>query len=97
MGLSDRKPPEKAVEDLYEEASASVAAETLLQAMGPQLERALSYRLKLLFDAKPELGELLDARAQIKAIWDMREGLRRDSRKGQKAVDIFNNLLVKSM
>jgi len=96
MGLGD-KPPPKSIEDLYETASASVAAQTLLEAMGPQLEKALHLRMMKLFDAPPELGALLDARAQIKAVWDMQQGLTRDAKKGQAAVEIFNQMLLKNI
>ena len=94
--MEARKPPEPSLEDLYENASASVAAETLLQAMGPQLDRALNYRLSALFQAKPELGELLDCRAQLKAVWDMKQGLTNQMKKGSGAVKIMNELLLKS-
>src|SRR5260370_18756354 len=90
------RPPKKEIEDLYDEASASVAAETFLQAVKPQWDRAFNLRLKLLFDAAPELGAVLDARAQLKAIYDLREGLEKDVKKGKAAVEVFNQLLVKS-
>ena len=89
-----KKPPERPIEDIYETASASVAAQTLLEAMGPQLDKALEFRLAQLFQAKPELGELLDARAQLKAVWEMKKGLVDQMKKGQAAVDIMNQLLV---
>lgn len=99
MGVPDAPnlQSKQAIEDLYETASASVAAQTLLDAMGPQLEKALSLNLQLLFDCKPELGELLDCRAKLKVVWDMKKGLQRDALKGQKAVEIFNDLLLKSI
>lgn len=90
------QPPKKNIEDLYEVAQASVAAETLLATMRPQLEKAFELKLNILFDAPPELGALLDARAQIKAIYDMRISLQRDAKKGKKAVEMFSNLLIKS-
>lgn len=96
MAANIKGPPPKAIEDLYEEASASVAAETLLSAMGPQLERAFNFRLTQLFTAPPELGAILDARAQLKAIWDMKKGLTDEMKKGRGAVDVFNKLLLKS-
>jgi hypothetical protein len=92
--MVSKRPPEPTIQDIYETASASVAAQTLLDAMKPQLSRAVEGRLKALFDAPPELGALLDARAQLKAIWDMKFGLERDAKKGAKAVEIMNNLLV---
>lgn len=90
------KPTKKDIEDLYAEASASVAAQTLLDAMTPQIERAFATRLRALFDAAPELGALLDARAQLKAIWDFKVGLSNDAKRGKAAVDVFNELLAKS-
>jgi hypothetical protein len=95
--MAKQGPPEPTIEDLYETASASVAAQTLLDAMRPQLERAFDGNMQLLFNAPPELGALLDARAKLKVVWDMQQGLKRDAKRGQKAVDIMNNLLVASI
>jgi len=95
MSLSD-KPPSKSIEDLFEIAQASVAAETLLTAMGPQLEKGMELRMKELFEAPPELGALLDARAKIKAVWDLQVGLIRDAKRGSGAVKIFQDFLAKS-
>jgi hypothetical protein len=95
--VGSRMEPKTAdIESLYETASASVAAQTLLDAMGPQLERALAMRLNALFQAPAELGAVLDARAQLKAVYDLKEGLKNQMKKGQSAVDIFNKLLVES-
>lgn len=90
-------PPPKSITDIYEEASASVAAETLLQAMRPQLKKAIELRLATLFSCPPELGPLLDARAQLKAVWDMQTGLERDIKKGRGAVQVMTDLLIKSV
>lgn len=92
--MAKKGPPEPTITDIYETASASVAAQTLLDAMKPQLDRALDARVRALFDAPAELGALLDARAQLKAVWDMKFGLERDAKKGAKAIEIMNNLLV---
>lgn len=89
-------PPPKSIEDIYEEASASVAAETLLQAMQPQLKKGMELRLMALFNSPPELGPLLDARAQLRAIYDIQLGLERDVKKGRGAVQVMTNLLIKS-
>jgi plasmid maintenance system antidote protein VapI len=90
------RPPEQSIEDIYEHASASVAAKTLLDAMGPQLKRAMALRLKALFDAAPELGALLDARAQLKAVYDMQQGLEREEKSGRGAVEKMTQLLLQS-
>jgi hypothetical protein len=95
--LTNFNPPPKAPEDLFEEASASVAAQTLLQALGPQLDKALELRLAALFSAPPELGALCDARAQLKAIYDLKKGLADQMKKGQSAVEIFNQLLLRNI
>lgn len=92
--MAKKGPPEPTIQDIYETASASVAAQTLLDAMGPQLKRSLDACVRALFDAQPELGALLDARAKLKAVWDMKVGLEQDSKRGAKAVEIMNNLLV---
>lgn len=84
------------IQELYDTASASVAAQTLLDAMGPQLEKAMGLRLAKLFECKPELGELLDARASLKAVWELKQGLNAQAKKGQNAVDVFNKLLVEA-
>jgi hypothetical protein len=94
--ISAQKPPEKSITDIYEEASASVAAETLLKALAPKLDQALLMRMQELFNAPPELGAILDCRAQIKAVWEMREGLKREIKRGSKSVEIMQNLLIKS-
>ena len=64
--------------------------------MSPQLERAFNFRLTALFNAPPELGAILDARAQLKAIWDMKKGLTDEMKRGRSAVEVFNKLLLKS-
>lgn len=92
--MNNRRPPEPTITDIYETASASVAAQTLLDAMGPQLKRSLDSCVRNLFEAPPELGALLDARAKLKAVWDIKFGLEQESKKGTKAVEIMNNLLV---
>jgi plasmid maintenance system antidote protein VapI len=89
-------PPDKPIEEIYEAASASVAAKTLLDAMGPQLKRAMALRMKALFDAAPELGPLLDARAQLKAVYDMQQGLEREEKSGRGAVERMTKLLLQA-
>lgn len=86
--------PQKSIEELYETASASVAAQTLLDAMGPQLERSFEFRLIQLFKAPAELGSILDARAHLRAVYDLKKGLQNEMKKGQSAVETFSRLLV---
>lgn len=93
---SSQKPPEPGILDIYESASASIAAENLLEALKPQLERTIEARLRALFDAPPDLGALLDARAQLKAVYDMQTGLKKDASRGANAVRKINELLAQS-
>lgn len=88
------KPAEPAIQDLYETASASVAAQTLLDAMGPHLERSFELALSNFFKCEPELGSLLDCRAKLKAIYDIKKGLINEMKKGQPAVEAFTKLLM---
>lgn len=92
--MARKGPPEPTIMDIYETASASVAAETLLDAMRPQLKRSLEMNMRALFEAPADLGSLLDARAKLKVIWDLQRGLEQDAKRGAKAVEIMNNLLV---
>ena len=94
--MQGTKKPEPTLEDLYDTASASVAAETLLTAMRPKLEHSIKMRIRALFEAPAELGPMLNARAELKAIWDLQQGLENESKKGRPAVEIMNNLLLKS-
>lgn len=81
---------------LYEEASASLAAQTLMSAVGPQIDRRLEILINQLVMAPAELGPLLDLRAKLSAVWYMRKSLKDMATKGQSAVEAFNQMLSNS-
>ena len=81
------------ISELYDEASASVAADTLMQAVGPQLEKRMEILINQLVMAPAELGPLLDLRAKLSAVWHMRKTLKDMALKGQSAVEAFQDML----
>ena len=89
-----KQQPSKSLTESYDEASASVAADTLLRALNPQIDRQLDLLINQLVLAPAELGPLLDLRAKLAAVWHMKKGLKNMAAKGQNAIEAFNALLA---
>jgi len=87
------KNEEDIIASLYDQASTSVAAESVMTAIGPQLERRIDIAMGHLFQAAPELGPLLDARAKLRAIYDMRKKLKEQINSGAPAVKALNEMM----
>jgi hypothetical protein len=82
------------IQELYDEASAGVGAETLLKTMEPLLERRMEVIINKLCSASPELSTLLDLRAQLAEVWRMRRELKAMASRGATAVDTLTRLMT---
>lgn len=93
--MQERKNVEE-VTSIYDRVNASVGAETLLAAMGPGLERRIQTLLAKLAIAPPELGALLDLRAQITECNRIWSELKRAASGKQSALDALQRVLGQS-
>ena len=89
MGI--RKAPAEA--DVYEAAQAAGSAISLLEVVGPRLERQLDILIGGFINAPADLGHLLQFQAKISALWHLRRELTDMARRGKPAIDAFETLL----
>lgn len=83
----------EAVDRLYELADIGVAAETVAKALAPIIERRLGYLLDQFGKCPPELGPLLDLKAQISEVWRLRQELKIQAMKGQTALEALQKMM----
>lgn len=81
------------VEELCNKADQGVAAEVVLRAMDPILERRLGLLLNQFEQCPPELGPLLDLRAKISEVWIMRREMNLLAGKGKTAAEALSRIL----
>ena len=69
-----------------------VGADTLLNVLGPLIERRFEQVLSQLFNAPAELGGLLDARAQLKELWRVRHELTQVRQEGKDVSEALRSM-----
>lgn len=83
-----------ATEKLYNEAELGVSADAVLRALDPLIERRLGHLLDQFAVCAPELGPLLDLKAQITELWRMRKEVLNAKAKGQHSWDTLQAILA---
>ena len=87
------QPKYEAVDKLYELADLGVSAGTVSKALAPVIERRLGYLLDQFGKCPPELGPLLDLKAQITEVWRIRQELRIQAMNGRAAMEGLQKIL----
>lgn len=82
------------INKLYDQAELGRSSETVIRALDPFIERRLGLLLDRFAQTAPELGPLLDLRAQISEVWRMRKELRQDSLKGDAAIEVLKRVFA---
>ena len=83
----------EAIDKLYELADLGVSAETVSKALAPVIERRLGYLLDQFAKCPPELGPLLDLKAQISEVWRIRQELKVQAMHGQTAMESLQRIM----
>lgn len=83
-----------ATEKLYNEAELGVSADAVLRALDPLIERRLGLLLDQFAVCAPELGPLLELKAQIGELWRMRKEILNAKAKGQQSWDTLQAILA---
>lgn len=83
--------------EIYEAAQVGGSAASLLETMGPELDRQLKVLIGKFINAPADLGELLQSQARIGAVWRLRQALEDMARKGRPAIEAFSELLKSKM
>lgn len=81
------------IQQVYEEASAGVGAETLLKSLEPMIERRFDALLDQFSNVAAELGPLLDFRAKIGELQRIRKELRNAKLKGDRAMEVLSRIV----
>ena len=81
----------------YETINQSVGAQTMLETLGPMIDRQLDGLIAQLQFLPPELGPLLDARAKIVNIWRMKQRLSQGAARGKELTEVFKQMMVDNM
>lgn len=84
----------KVIDDLSEMAELGVSAGTVVEALEPIMDRRLGQLLDKLQQCPPELGPILDIKAQIGEVWRIRKEMIAFKNKGQSAADALNNIVA---
>ena len=85
------------VDRMYRSAAKGKKAEDVLSILDPILEQRLGVLLDGFRQAPPELGALLDFRAQLCEVWRMRKELRSALLEGKSAEATLEGLLEVAM
>ena len=88
-----KQPKYEAIDELYNVAELGVAAETVVKAITPIIERRLGFLLDQFSKCAPELGPLLQLQAQITEVWRLRQELKIQAMKGQTALEALQKIL----
>ena len=83
----------KVIDDLSSLADLGVSAGAVATALEPIMDRRLGQLLDKLQQCPPELGPILDIKAQIGEVWRIRKELMAYKAKGQSAVDALQNIV----
>lgn len=83
----------KVIDDLSSMAELGVSAGAVANALEPIMDRRLGQLLDKLQQCPPELGPILDIKAQIGEVWRIRKQLMDYKAKGQSAVDALSNIV----
>ena len=83
----------KVIDDLSQMAELGVSAGAVVTALEPIMDRRLGQLLDRLQQCEPELGPILDIKAQLGEVWRIRKELVAFKSKGQSAVDALNNIV----
>jgi hypothetical protein len=83
----------KVIDDLSQMAELGVSAGTIANALEPIMDRRLGQLLDKLQQCPPELGPIIDIKAQIGEVWRIRKELNAFKSKGQSAIDALNNIV----
>lgn len=84
----------KIIDDLSQMAELGVSAGAIANALEPIMDRRLGQLLDKLQQCPPELGPILDIKAQIGEVWRIRKEIQSFKAKGQSAVDALNNIVA---
>lgn len=79
---------------ITEDAMVAGQAQSLLETVGPRLNRDLEVLIGGFIQAPAELGALLQFQAKIAAVWHLRKGLQDMARRGKPAIEAFEALLA---
>ncbi len=90
--IASRQNP--ALDELWDTASVSVAAETLLHAVEPDLDKLFEILMGEFGKCAPELGSLLDFRAKLMSVWTMKSRLKRNVKAGMPAREAFLKMWI---
>ena len=99
MATSDTtKPSEKIakVDKLYAEINRGQSADAVIRLLDPLMEERLGQLLNKFRQCPPELGPLLDLKAQITEVWNIREVLKNAVKLGMSAQLILETVMQKS-
>lgn len=95
-GLIPRKPVDElaAIQALYGAVDKGTAAETVIRVLDPIIEQRLGLLLDKLAQCPPELGPMLDVRAQIGEVWRIRKELTSVSKAGKNALEALKSVVT---
>ena len=83
----------KVIDDLSQAAELGVSAQAMLNALEPIMDRRLGQLLDKFQHTPPELGPLLDLRAQISEVWRIRREMQAVKDKGANALNALQNIV----
>lgn len=84
----------KVIDDLSQMAELGVSASVVVTALEPIMDRRLAQLLDKLQQCPPELGPILDIKAQLGEVWRIRKEFIAFKNKGQNASDALNNIVA---
>ena len=82
----------KIIDELYTKADLGVSSEAVIRALDPILDQRLGLLINKLSQCKPELGPLLEVKAEILEVWRMRRELKNASVKGKQAWEVIQQM-----
>jgi len=80
------------MDKLYGSIEIGAASDMVLKALDPIVEMRLGHLLDRLAQAPPELGAILDIRAQICETWRIRKQLKEAGKNGKNAMNTIKNI-----
>ena len=83
----------KVIDDLSSMVDLGVSANAMIQALEPIMDRRLGQLLDKFQHTPPELGPMLDLRAQISEVWRIRKEMQACRDKGQNALTTLQNIV----
>jgi hypothetical protein len=90
LSVSDRI---ESTSKLYNEAELGASSDTVLRALDPMMEKRLGVLLDKFEKTPPELGPLLDLRAQISEVWRIRKELKAARDNGRRSWETLQRIL----